>query len=297
MVLDKIKSRNPALYGGFPEVADIIMHCIRPQADRRAADVVAVEKVMEDFCPSSKWTDCSKPKCIGVANKVVSTLRTSRVLDDPIGRTLITNDVRTFYQRLRHFEGRVLTIGGGRERLIGSLVRILKLLAPGDSLKALTTTTFWKKENFGAYGRFSTALRSAAQRGVAVEWITLDEVNAQRNVNDPNTVTKIERAQAKLAEDLAPSKADCLKLRLVRVGKDDVERIVRSRTTFILLELNGAGGTKTTRTLIVPDYTQTGGLIHAVRIWRNPKSLEGKLEMFMQYARPVAALSQSAGAS
>ena len=281
MVIDAVRSRNPRLYSGFPEVADIIMHCIRPEPDRRAADVVAVETVMEDCFPSSQWANCSRQKCLHMAARVVTKLRNSTILNDRVARTLLGHDVRTFYRRLRQFEGRVLTLGGGRERLIGALVRILKLLGPGDKLQALTTTSFWRKENFGAYGRFSTALRSAARRGVSVEWITLYEVNARGRANDPATTAKIRRAHSKLSEDLPPQ-SGCLKLKLVRASNEEVERVVRSRATFILLDLNGAP--RKTRTLIIPDYTQTGGLIHAVRIWRNPKTLEDKLPAFDRYA-------------
>ncbi|MEM9950363.1 MAG: protein kinase [Chloroflexota bacterium] len=300
-ILQKVKSLNPQLYQQNPGIVDIILYCLRPDINDRASYAEAVLDVLELFeaafsYPGNRIENTNKDIFGELAEKVSELSDLVQLLqntDIHLFPRILKRDVRLVYTRLQTVKSRVYNLEGDRETFINGLLSCVSLLEAKDQLLALTTPTFWRKENFGNYGRLLTMIKMAGLRNISVKWVLLlsDDEFKKPEVKD------ILQAQSYVMQELsnngitvgkASSDTGDYYVGYVIVDAETRKAVARQSKTFILI--NRVAQEKDNYTLINPRYTRSEGRVTLVRFWNDPNRLEEFLDDLEYYSNLSSSL-------
>lgn len=281
---DNIRHINPALYSGNPGIVDIILYCMRPNVEDRAAHAEAVSDVIDLFetafeSPNIPYDNGSSidEKLEDLLQKLHECNQALQATDSHPFHRMLSREIRVLRTHLQSVQTRVHNLTGDRETYINSLLACISSLKKDDRCLALTTPTFWRQNNFGNNGRLLTMLKMAAWHGgVRIRWVLLitDHEFEVEEVND------ILQAQADMLSELEQEGVDITDRTMdgegcfigyVRVSDKERRDIVRGAKTFVLINRKRDNGER--YTLIAPTYTKGEGRVTLVRFWNDPHRL------------------------
>lgn len=289
-ITSQIKAINPVLHQANAGIVDIILTCLTPHLDYRARHARAVLDTIDAF-------DVRRParhreEVEAIARTVAQIWRELKVLrrkpysTNPVFRNIVRRRVRALRDELAPLRSRVFSITGDREAHVNGLLDCVSLLGPGDELVAVTTARFWRKDNFGPYGRLASMLSMAALRGARIRWIVL----ARESLEDDREALEYQRrcaldyleASRTNAREYGPGINHYVSYRLVPA--EEIEMVRRKRDTFILLRVDEHW------TLVAPDYSAASGSVSITRFWADPKrrdELLGEYDTHHERSLPI----------
>ncbi|MFQ3591632.1 MAG: hypothetical protein SNJ82_00375 [Gemmataceae bacterium] len=277
-----IKERNRPLFEANLGVVDIIMSCLCPNLDYRAkyaGIVLQTINAFDDDCQPS--TDPIREIEIEF-NRLRDKLKelgSQSLANNPVVQNVVLRRLRALREDLAPLEKRVFNVEGDREAHVNGLLDCVSTLQSGDELFAVTSTLFWKKGNFGPYGRLSAMLIRAALRGAKIQWVVL----ARRdNPEDREVLEYLHRAVSDYQEcnqaTMGATSNSGLEMKCRYTDQEEIDRVRRERDTGILLKLVRQ---EAYWTLIAPDYSNEEK-VSIVRIWADPIRRERLIEAHNQ---------------
>lgn len=295
LIIDEIKKQNPALYRACPGVADIILMCMRPNVDDRAAHAGEVIETIDAFCegPLGDGVAAIRDE-LQALTRTLDGLQSESPARNGIFQRIVLRSLRAVHDDVKALQTQVFSITGHREAHVTSLLSCVRMLGPGDQLKAVTTARFWRKRNFGPFGRLTSMLIGAALRGAIIDWQLLVE---DRYATDDHPVLEYQRQAVReylyctgIPEDHQIQ--DCrYRIGYQVVSEEGIAEHRRRRGTFILLQTSGKW------TLAAPDYSDESGSVSVIRLWDNPTRQEECLKYHTLLATESANILSYRGSS
>jgi serine/threonine protein kinase len=292
-VAQAIRNRNQPLFKANLGVVDVIMACMSPNLDYRARHAGVVLETIDAFCePVNLNVDGATAielEFRQVLNELID-LRKQSIAVNPVFQKIVLRRIHSLRDDISPLRSRVFSIAGDREAHVNVVLDCLSTLNRDDELFAVTSTKFWKKGNFGPYGRLSAMLTRVALRGARIKWAVL--VDNQLLIEDRDVLAYQQRA----VQDYL----DCSGSASIVYGPDsnffvcyrvlpesDIEKVRRERDTGILLH------TGQYWTLIAPDYSEASGTISAVRLWSSPLRRENLLRAYDEHAKAAIPITKN----
>ena len=295
-----VRRVNPSLYDSNPGVVDIIHYCLRADADERAPFAEAVVDVIDLFEAAFGTTMTSGTsqdlgrKYRGLLASMKAYLKALQTVDSHLFYRFVGREIRFLQKQLQSVGTRVYSLEGNRETFVNGLLACISTLRRGDHCLALTTPTFWRKQNFGIDGRLLTMLKMAAWKGgVNVRWVLL--LSESERIEDE--VSDILDAQNRAAEELTQYRVNTQDWTIdgsgffvgyVVVSDEERKEVARQARTFVLI--NRHNESKDNYTLIAPSYNRSEGRVTLVRFWDNPArtpEFRNDLEKYLEEAESI----------
>ncbi len=279
-ITDLICKNNPSLYKSNLGVVDIILMCLCPNVDYRARHAGVMLETINAFDYTTPFdVSASEGSRHGITlienalrevGKELKKLRTSPYSANELFQKIVFRRINSLKDDISPLHSRVFSISGDRDTHVNGLLDCLSVLRTGDEVLAVTSTRFWKKGNFGPYGRLSAMLVTLALRGVEIKWCLL--------VDDtlPSGEREVLRYQCNMIEDINECRdgyrnramESNLKIHYREIPLSELESIRQSKDFFILLR-RGVDWT-----LVAPEYTDISGEISIIRLWADPRRKE-----------------------
>jgi len=303
-LLEKIRTLNPGLYNENPGIVDIVLYCLRPDVNERASYAEAVLDVVElfegAFRTSEDDVDSNSENIIDKLSEKITELdelvQLLQTTDIHLFPRILKRDIRVINTQIRTVKSRIYNLEGDRETFINGLLACISMLAPGDQLLALTTPTFWRKYNFGNYGRLLTMIKMAAVHGIRIKWVLLLSQDEFQN----SEIQEILAAQSHVMQELLgsginvgqnPQNSAAYYVGYVVVDPETRKSVARQSKTFILT--NRISQDQNTYTLINPRYNRSEGRVTIVRFWNDPNRLNEFLTDLEDYFQSSTSLLSS----
>lgn len=268
LIIDKIKLYNPDLYTLAPGAVDVILMCMRPKVSDRARHAGEVIETIDTLCGHGSGNGLqSVIDEVGRLNDTLRDLQEQPLAQNPIIQRVVLRSIRSLLHDAQTLRSQVFNIDGDRESFVNGLLACVGTLGMGDELRAVTSTRFWRKENFGPYGRLTSMLIAAAMRGAVINWQLLVD---PEHADDDQVVLLYQRASveeymycAKMDSDTY-SQAGLYCVGYHKVTLEDLRRVRRERETFILLRKGDRW------TLVAAAYSDEQGGLSVVHLWDEP---------------------------
>ena len=287
-----IRDTNPKLYTENPGVVDIIHYCLRPWPDERAPHAEAIQHLIEIF--SDSFGEQGSRSDLGISLDeiqqriaiIASQITAIERSGNPFFNKMVARRINSLHENVSSARTKIFNITGNRDQIVNDLLACLSCLSKGDECIAVTTSIFWRSQNFGANGRFLTMLKMAALHGITIKWITLiteteefdDEIYYIMKAHG-DTILELQSPlfvkgypQFEVETHDKSSDSLCFYLGYVVVTEEERALIVRQAKTFITFNRSVNG--KTVSTLAAPSYSHRGGNITIIRCWYDPPRYE-----------------------
>jgi len=279
-VLKAVKEKHDKL-AAYLRITEVIMACTRTQPETQTSDLRSVRLVLDQFpnpaTSNSSQTDLGKlleRETTGLCDPIRAVIR--RRAD------LMQHDLQTLKAH------KLLRLSGSRAHLVDVLITVLRSLRKGDLCRVVTTPTFFFDGNMGPFGRITSALYLASDRGAEIDWILVVD---ERSLRDRH-VAEVLEAQREGAEWVKNQSS--FKMQFAVTSTEMYRRIHQHKLTFIEA---GPKDNPDKTVLIAPDYRGDSGNISVLRLWSGSGSgprvarrldFDKIFDFLCSRARPVA---------
>ena len=272
-ILQQLRSRNPSLYWANPGIVDLIMLCMRPRVNgaRGRAETIDVLRQHIRLIQESRRGPRQEPRRRNEdPQDVLEALQNLAALDSFFGH-MISIPINKAIGLYKQANSRVLSFDGRRDVLVEALIHAINYAGSGERIVAVTSTLFWHQNNFGPFGRVVTALQMAAMRGVRIEWVIVVPRGSKQADKD---VVASHRKVANLLDE--KGYGENYNFFTYTEVDNEIELLRQTRRSFLLIEKEQEA------VLVAPDYAAEGGVISALRLWREPRRKGEFCEFFEQ---------------
>jgi serine/threonine protein kinase len=294
-IAQAIRAVNPQLFTANLGIVDVIMSCMCPNLDYRARHAGVVLETIDAFCvpiaPSGDGIAAIERAFRQVRDELAE-LKERSVAVNPVFQKIVLRRIHSLRDDISPLRSRVFSIAGDREAHVNGVLDCISTLGRDDELFAVTSTKFWKKGNFGPYGRLSAMLTMAALRGARIKWVVL--VNNQLQIEDRDVLEFQQRTVRDYLDCSGSTQAGygpnsnlfvCYRV----MPEADIEKVRRERDTGILLR------TGSDWTLIAPDYSDASNAISVIRLWATPRRRDDLLHAYEEHAKAALPITRPLG--
>ncbi len=204
-------------------------------------------------------------------NATLHELESRPLAQNPIIQRVVLRSIRALHHDARTLRSRVFVIDGSRETHVNGLLACVGALGANDEVRAVSSSRFWRKENFGPYGRLTSMLIAAAVRGAKVDWqILLDPTRAveDQQVLQYQRLAVEEYIFCAGLDSTTYAQSGRYHVGFHTVTLEQLKQVRRERGTGVLLRKG------TNWTLAAVDYSDEYGALSAVRLWHDPSRLQ-----------------------
>ena len=282
-IISTIKNCNRVLYEQQPGIADVILMCMRPKVPDRAttaSEVVETIDTLRGAYPADGLRTVIDE--LDNLNATLRELESQPLAQNPIIQRVVLRSIRALHHDARTLRSRVFVIDGSRETHVNGLLACVGALGAGDEVRAVSSSRFWRKENFGPYGRLTSMLIAAAVRGAKVDWqILLDPTHAveDQQVLQYQRLTVEEYMFCAGLDLVAYEESGLFHVGFHIITLEQLKQVRRERGTGVLLR-KGADWT-----LAAVDYSDESGALSAVRLWHDPSRLREMQDRHAEWAK------------
>jgi serine/threonine protein kinase len=270
-------------------MTEVILACLRTHTDASAADLRAIEWIIDEFDPFLEREPVEAGACETTLRVAFHNYVTAKLKNLPscVESLIIRRGERSISQMSDMENERYLRFVRvfGRGQIMDALVTLLLSLGRGERCQALLTPDFFSEKNVGRLGKVTTALQLAALRGVKIEWIVAVH---EEHLYGPE-VAPVLQAHKMADEYVKDARSQALKngSRAVAEAIEDygisysvamkhewVDLLKNQRTSIVIPQPSREGEPGEEHNygiLIAPDYHGDSGQIAALRIWPESK--------------------------